>query len=165
MIEPTIVQILPLDDSFRDWATDILINNWDTPLVVSRGHLHDASKLPGYVAVQGIRPVGLATYHIAEDECELVTLNSLRPKLGIGSALIAAVKEKAINAGCHRLWLITTNDNTAAIRFYQQRGFCLAALYKDALVESRRLKPQIPLVGEDGIPIRDEIELEIRLKS
>lgn len=165
MIEPTIVQILPLEDSFRDWAMDVLNKNWGTPLVVSRGRLHDASKLPGYVAVQGTEPVGLVTYHTAKDECELVTLNSLRPKLGIGSALIAAVKEKAINAGCRRLWLITTNDNTAAIRFYQQRGFCLAALYKDALVESRRLKPQIPLVSEDGIPIRDEIEFEIMLKS
>lgn len=163
MIEPTIVQILPLDDNYRDWATNILNKTWDAPLVVSRGRLHDASKLPGYIAVHGTEPVGLATYHIAGDECELVTLNSLRSKLGIGSALVAAVKEKAINAGCRRMWLITTNDNTSAIRFYQQRGFRLAALYKDALVESRRLKPQIPLVGEDGIPIRDELEFEIIL--
>jgi ribosomal protein S18 acetylase RimI-like enzyme len=165
MIEQTSVQLLPLEENFRDWARDILNQTWGMPLVVSRGRLHDASKLPGYVAVQGDEPVGLTTYHIVGDECELVTLNSLRPKLGIGSALVAAVKEMAINAGCRRLWLITTNDNTLAIRFYQQRGFRLAALHIDALKESRRLKPQIPLVGEDGIPIRDELEFEIILKS
>lgn len=164
-MEPTMVQILTLEEKFQKWAKDILNQAWGTPLVVSRGRLHDASKLPGYVAVQGDEPVGLTTYHIVGDDCELVTLNSLRPKLGIGSALVAAVKEKAIKAGCRRLWLITTNDNTQAIRFYQQRGFRLAALHIDALEESRRLKPQIPLVGEDGIPIRDELEFEIILKN
>jgi ribosomal protein S18 acetylase RimI-like enzyme len=165
MVEPTIVRILPLKKNYRHWASDILKESWGAPLVVSRGRLHDASKLPGYVAVQGAEPVGLTTYHIVRDECELVTLNSLRPKLGIGSALVAAVKEKAVNAGCRRVWLITTNDNTPAIRFYQQRGFRLVALHIDALEESRRLKPQIPLVGEDGIPIRDELEFEIILQS
>jgi ribosomal protein S18 acetylase RimI-like enzyme len=165
MVEPTIVRILPLKKNYRHWARDILNESWGAPLVVSRGRLHDASKLPGYVAVQGAEPVGLTTYHIVRDECELVTLNSLRPKLGIGSALVAAVKEKAVNAGCRRVWLITTNDNSPAIRFYQQRGFRLVALHIDALEESRRLKPQIPLVGEDGIPIRDELEFEIILQS
>lgn len=165
MVEPTIVQILPLDDSYQDWASDLLNRTWGSPLVVSRGRLHDATKLPGYIAVQGIQRVGLATYHIVGDECELVTLNSLRPKLGIGSALVAAVKERAMNAECRRLWLITTNDNTSAIRFYQLRGFRLSAFHKNALEESRRLKPEIPLFGEDGIPIRDELEFEILLKG
>lgn len=164
-MEPRVVRILPLEKDYRDWARGILVQTWGATLVVSRGRLHDASKLPGYVAVQGDEPVGLTTYHIVGDDCELVTLNSLRPKLGIGSALVAAVKEKAIKAGCRRLWLITTNDNSQAIRFYQQRGFRLAALHIDALEESRRLKPQIPLVGEDGIPIRDELEFEIILKN
>lgn len=164
-MEPRVVRILPFEKDYRDWARGILIQTWGATLVVSRGHLHDASKLPGYVAVQGHEPVGFTTFDIVGDECELVTLNSLRPKLGIGSALVAAVKEKAINEGCRRLWLITTNDNTSAIRFYQQRGFRLAALHIDALKESRRLKPQISLVGEDGIPIRDELEFEIILKS
>ncbi|HEX7715028.1 MAG TPA: GNAT family N-acetyltransferase, partial [Bacillota bacterium] len=65
---------------------------------------------------------------------------------------------------CQRLWLITTNDNLAAIRFYQLRGFVLVALHRDAIAQSRKLKPEIPLRGIDGIPIRDEIELEVVLK-
>jgi SAM-dependent methyltransferase len=50
-----------------------------------------------------------------------------------------------------------------ALGFYQKRGFVIAAVYPDSLKESRRLKPEIPLTGLDGIPLRDEIELEIRL--
>jgi GNAT superfamily N-acetyltransferase len=103
------------------------------------------------------------TYHIEGDACEIVSLDSLVEGIGIGAALIEAVKDAALAAGCTRLWLITTNDNLHALRLYQKRGFVLAALHRNALEVSRRLKPQIPLVGLDGIPLRDEIELEMRL--
>ena len=63
-----------------------------------------------------------------------------------------------------RVWLITTNDNTPAVRFYQKKGFSLVAVYRNAIEASRKLKPEIPLKGIDGIPIRDEIELELLLK-
>jgi ribosomal protein S18 acetylase RimI-like enzyme len=106
---------------------------------------------------------GLVTYHIAGNGCEIVTLDSLRPSLGIGTTLIESVKAAAGAAGCRRLWLITTNDNLHALGFYQKRGFRLAAVHPGAVNESRKLKPEIPLIGNDGIPIRDEIELEIVL--
>jgi ribosomal protein S18 acetylase RimI-like enzyme len=73
------------------------------------------------------------------------------------------VSNAAKTQGCHRLWLITTNDNTHALRFYQRRGFRIVAIHVGAIDESRRLKPEISAVGLDGIPIRDEIELEIAL--
>ena len=94
---------------------------------------------------------------------EVVTLDSLRPGRGIGTALIEAVKSAASAAGCRRLWLITTNDNLHALGFYQKRGFRLVAVHPGAVDAARRLKPEIPLNGNDGIPIRDEIELEIVL--
>ena len=50
-----------------------------------------------------------------------------------------------------------------ALGFYQKRGFRLVAVHPGAVNESRKLKPEIPLIGNDGIPIRDEIELEIVL--
>jgi hypothetical protein len=57
--------------------------------------------------------------------------------------------------------VVTTNDNTDALRFYQQRGFTLAGLRPGAVTDSRtRLKPEIPPVGEHGIPLRDEVLLE-----
>ena len=57
-----------------------------------------------------------------------------------------------------------TNDNTAALRFYQKYGFALVAVHRNAIEQDRLLKPEIPFTGNDGIPLRDEIELEIRLK-
>jgi hypothetical protein len=50
-----------------------------------------------------------------------------------------------------------------ALRFYQKRGFVLVALHRNALELSRKLKPEISLIGNAGIPLRDEIELEIML--
>jgi hypothetical protein len=85
------------------------------------------------------------------------------PGQGVGTALIEAVKVAAIEAGCRRLWLMTTNDNLHALGFYQRRGFRLVAVYPGAVDAARLLKPEIPLLGNDGIPIRDEIELEIAL--
>jgi len=110
-------------------------------------------------------PAALVTYRINGNKCEIVTLNCLVEGAGIGSALIDTVREMAISAHCKRLWLITTNDNTKALRFYQKRGFSLVAIYPNALEQSRQLKPEIPLVGNDGIPIRDEIELEFSLSG
>jgi hypothetical protein len=52
-----------------------------------------------------------------------------------------------------------------ALRFYHLRGFLLAAIYRNAIAASRKLKPEIPLQGIDGIPIRDEIELELLLEG
>ena len=136
---------------------------WASPRVVSRGKLHQADELPGFIAMKDGKPAGLITYKITGDQCEIVTMNSLVEGKGIGSALIDAVKNVAVNAGCQRVWLITTNDNTKALRFWQKRGFLLVNVHRNALEKSRRLKPEIPLTGNDSIPIRDEIELEIIL--
>lgn len=132
---------------------------------MSRGVVHDLVGYPGFVALENTDAgdrVGLLTYHIADDHCEITSLDSLRENVGVGSALIAAAQEVAQAAGCVRLWLITTNDNLRAIGFYQKRGFEMVAVHRRALDESRPLKPQIPLVGLHGIPLRDEIEFEVR---
>ena len=55
-----------------------------------------------------------------------------------------------------------SNDNPPALRFYQKRGFALVAVHANAVERSRQIKPEIPLIGRGGIPIRDEIELELR---
>jgi GNAT superfamily N-acetyltransferase len=125
--------------------------------------MHDASRLPALVATQGDDIVGLATFRIAHAECELVTLDALHRGQGIGSALLARVSEKATEHGCRRLWLVTTNDNLDAIRFYQGRGMRLAALHRGAVDAARRIKPAIPLTGDYGIPLHDELEFELEL--
>jgi hypothetical protein len=70
---------------------------------------------------------------------------------------------QARRRGCQRLWLVTTNDNLRALGFYQRRGFHPRALRAGAVAQARRLKPAIPEHSPDGIPIRDELELELEL--
>jgi ribosomal protein S18 acetylase RimI-like enzyme len=131
--------------------------------VVSRGRVYEADRLPGFVACTGTVRLGLLTYHIENGECEVVTLDSLRMREGIGSTLMEAVMDLARSEKCRRIWLITTNDNTPAIRFYLKLGFTPAAIHRNAIKESRKLKPEIPETGFDGIPIRDEIEMELSI--
>jgi ribosomal protein S18 acetylase RimI-like enzyme len=107
--------------------------------------------------------VGLLTYAVRGEACEIVTLNSWAEGLGVGTALLAAARETARAAGCRRLWLVTTNDNLPALRFYQRRGFRLVAVHAGAVDEARKIKPQIPVIGLDGIPLRDELELAMEL--
>jgi ribosomal protein S18 acetylase RimI-like enzyme len=147
----------------RLWTETLLREHWGSTIQVTRGRLHDASGLPGYVAVYDQERAGLITYRIEGAACEIVTLNSLVEGHGIGTALVRAAREAAAEAGCKRLWLITTNDNLTALRFWQKRGFSLVQVHRNAIADSRRLKPEIPLTGEHGIPIRDEIELEMFL--
>jgi len=156
------VRVRPLGEADREWATGKLRELWGEG-VVSRGRLLDATVLPGFVAEGEGEPAGLLTYRIDGGDCEVVTINAFPRGAGAGTALMEAVAVAARDAGCRRVWLITTNDNLRALRFYQRRGFRLAALHRDALARSRELKPSIPEVGLDGIPLRDELELELTL--
>ena len=159
----TSFEIRTLTAADQSWIGQFLEEHWGSTVVISRGQTHDADKLPGFAAVRQGQPVGLATYCITGDACELVTLNSEVEGMGIGAALVTAVKNKAVESGCRRLWLITTNDNLPALGFYQRRGLRITAVHSNALEISRRLKLQIPQIGLDGIPLRDEIELETML--
>ena len=146
----------------RDWVRSLLSEHWAAPEVVTRGRLHHADRLPGFIALDGERPVGLITYTFENGDCEIISLNSLESGKGIGSDLVNAVVDVACTERCKRVWLITTNDNTGALRFYQKIGFELVAIHRDAIKKSREIKPSIPEEGSGGIPIRDEIELEIK---
>jgi len=156
-------QIRQVEKNDHEWIVSLLERHWGSTRIVSRGRIHQADRLPGFVAVQGRDRIGLATYHVEGAECELVSLNSEHERHGVGSGLVEAVKTAAFAAKCRRLWVVTTNDNLAALRFYQKRGFFLVAVYPNALDESRTMKPEIPALGMDEIPLRDEIELQLPL--
>ncbi len=155
------VRALTSDD--RIWVQKVLRQYWATTVQVSRGRIFKADELPGFAAWRGDEAIGLVTYHIDGDECEIVTHNSLAGHGGIGSCLLAEVRAVAREQGCKRLWLVTTNDNTPAMRFYQRREFDMVALHRNAITEARGLKTEIPDVGMDGIPMRHEIEMELKL--
>jgi GNAT superfamily N-acetyltransferase len=159
------ITILPINANDHEWVAQFMHEQWGSNKVVSRGVVHYPQNLPGFVALNKGEKVGLVTYNIVEGSCEIVTLNSTYPSSGVGTALIEAVRDIAIKSGCKRLWLITTNDNVNALRFYQKRGFVLVAVHRNALEQSRKLKPEISLIGKYGIPIRDEIELEMILNT
>ena len=133
--------------------------------VARRGELVDALPRPALLARSDGELVGVATYVVDGDACELLTLHAEKRFSGIGTVLVDGVRARAVDAGCRLLWVVTTNDNVDALRFYQRRGFRLARLRAGAVDASRAtLKPEIPVLGDHDIPLRDEIELEMSLE-
>jgi ribosomal protein S18 acetylase RimI-like enzyme len=159
------VTIRPLREADRAWLKGFVAERWGSEIVVARGRVLRPEEHPGFVAEDGGEPLGLVTYRVVDGDCEIVTIDSVVEGRGVGTALLDAVTAEARKAGCGRVWLITTNDNLNALRFYQGRGFRLVAVHPNAVEESRRLKPQIAEVGSFGIPIRDELELELSLEA
>jgi GNAT superfamily N-acetyltransferase len=141
------------------------VEHWGDEIMITRGNIYRPEQLEGFVIENGSEWVGPLTFIVKDHECEVTSLDSLREGQGIGTKLIDAVVEEARRQICKRLFLITTNDNMRALRFYQKRRFELVAVHRGAVNESRKLKPSIPLTGMDGIPLRDEIELELSLRG
>lgn len=129
-------------------------------IIVSRGQIHRLMELSGFVYIEENQIQGSIFYNVFGQECEIVSLESHLEGKGIGSKLIELVIERAGNLACKRVWLITSNDNIKAIRFYQKRGFDLVCIHQNAITEARKLKPSIPLYGHDEIPIKHEVEFE-----
>lgn len=157
------IEIRPITDADRTWARQFMIEHWGGEDMVVHGRVFRPHEHEGFAAFDGDDLLGLATYRIEGAECEVLSLDSLRERQGVGAALMNAVIDAAKRAGCRRLFLITTNDNLNALKFYQKRGFQLVAVRPGVVDESRALKPGIPLIGAHGIPLRDEIELEMAL--
>lgn len=157
--EDSIRPVLPEDG---EWIRQLMRERWMAEFVVVHGNVFHPHALSGFVAEEEGKKTGLITYLLEGGVCEIVTLDSLHPARGVGSALLEAVTAVALRSGCRAMRLTTTNDNLNALRFYQKRGFTLAALRPNAIENTRKVKP-VPPLGENGIPIRDEIELELIL--
>ena len=153
------MDIRPLVNSDRDWVERLIVERWGSEDVVGRGRVWRPAELPGVAAFEGGRCVGLVTYELDGESCEVVTIDALDEGRGVGTALLEAVEAVAREAGCVRVQLLTTNNNLRALAFYQKRGFHLRHLRPGAVDEARHIKPSIPTVAGNGIPIRDEIEL------
>lgn len=158
------IQVRPVRHDDRERIRELIRDRWEDDTVVANGTVYQPAELDGFLAMQGEQVVGLATYRIDQGACEIVTIDALVEGGGVGRSLIEAVYERALRAGCARLWVITTNDNERAQAFYDKLGFRVAAVRQGAVNESRKLKPSIPLVGRSGIAITDEIEYERRIR-
>ncbi len=156
-------EIRPVKRSDREWIKKFMTSEWGSSIIVTRGNVHDCNELPGYIAQYNERILGLILYRIENESCEIISLNTMKKGVGVGTDLINELKDHVRSTGCKRLWLITTNDNLEAQEFYRKRGFTLKSTYHDSIAISRKLKPEIPEFGCNGIPIRDEIEFELNL--
>ena len=153
-----------IQDSDREEIAEFIERHWFSKVVMSRGRAFHPHKERGFLERRKGRIVGLLTYHMDENGMEVLTLNATLEGKGIGSALMLAAIEKARGEGCRRIWLTTTNANLGAIGFYQRLGFRMITVNIGAVDEARKVKPQIPEVGERGIPIHDEIVMELRIQ-
>ena len=159
---PTIV---PADSVDPQALLDHVVATWYAEMVVAHDEAMYPARLPGFVALVDGEIAGHVSYRINGRECELVSIDASPPRAGIGTRLLEAVAEEARRAGCETVWLTTTNDNLDALRFYQRRGFRLVRLRPGSLDRLREeLKPELPELGSFGIPMRDELDLELDLR-
>jgi len=157
-------KIRKIEPKDAEWIKSIYIRYWGGDFVVSRGKVIKIEEFNGgYIAEQSNEKAGLITCKINGSELEITGLVSIDEKKGIGTALVNAMVNLAKQKGTKRLCLVTTNDNLNALGFWQKRGFRLVRVYPNAMENTRKLKPSLPLIGENGIPLRDEIELEMTL--
>jgi ribosomal protein S18 acetylase RimI-like enzyme len=134
--------------------------HWGDRTVAAHGTAYSMDDVECLVADDAGRLVGAVTFRTEAQDMEVVTIEAHERRRGIGRTLLGAAVAEAERRGLRRVWLTTTNDNLTAIAFYQAVGFRLCALRPDGVAESRRVKAGIPLVGESGLPMRDELDLE-----
>jgi GNAT superfamily N-acetyltransferase len=152
-----------VDAALHEKIQPILEETWGSPYLAINGKLWDSRTMPGYAAVCGSEVFGYLLYEFHDGVCEIMVLESVAQNIGIATALIERVKQTAKSGGVSKVIVQTSNDNTHAFRFYQRRGFTIRQIRLGAMETARQLKPSIPLIGEDGIPLRDEIEFEIEV--
>ena len=157
------VEIKAIDDSNKPGARQLFITHWNSDFMVTKGRVHKFEELEGFIATNENDIIGLLTFRHEKNEVELVSLNSFIENIGIGTLLLNRLIEYVKENSVDRLWLMTTNDNLDALKFYQKRKWVLKCIYPNAVKEARKLKPTIPMIGYRGIEIKDELELEYKI--
>lgn len=154
----------PIIDSDRSQIAEFIAQRWHSRKVISQGKAYYPHEEEGFVDWRDGVLAGLLTYVLHGDEMELLTLDSTMPGHGIGSTLTLMAIDVARRKNVRRVTLCTTNDNTRAMAFYQRMGFRMVRINVGAVDEARKLKPEIPDVGIDGIPMHDEVVMELSLE-
>jgi ribosomal protein S18 acetylase RimI-like enzyme len=154
------MRIEKLNENNKTFIEEYLKEHWHASFIVSRGIAHWINDLDGFAAFDGNQLAGFITYYIKDLQMEIVTLNSIPSGKGIGSTLLFNALEYAKEVNLKRVWLITTNDNMDSLRFFQKKGFDLIRIHNNAMDITREMKPQIPVMGRDGILLKHELELE-----
>ena len=151
--------LISITPDLRDDVRSFFIEQWGTDQMIVSSGTYDCAQLDGFVWMEDDRIIGLITYVRRDTEVEIISLDSLVERRGIGSSLLEAIETYSRESKLHRVVVLTTNDNLAALGYYQRRGYRMTAIICNAVTEARRLKPSIPVVGYDGIPLYDEVFL------
>ena len=137
------------------------IQHWGSAEMVVSSGVNNCSELDGFIYVNEHDEItGLITYMIRDNECEIISLDSTEEGKGIGSELVRVVEDLAKQHHCEVVSLLTTNDNLHALKFYQKRGYRIVEIISNAVQKARAIKPSIPLIGNDDIPLHDELKLQ-----
>lgn len=154
-----------IEDADREAIAQFIAHHWHSRMVMSRGRSYFPHEHEGFIDWRDGKIVGLLTMAYEDDALQLLTLNSVLEGQRIGSALMLMAIDDARRRGIHRIWLTTTNDNLRAFEFYQKLGFRIVQVNVGAVDVARKTKPQIPEVGQEGIPIHDEVVFELRIEA
>lgn len=144
----------------REKVMSFFKEHWgSSEMVISTG-IYQYENLDGFIYEENHQIIGWITYIIRNDEIEIIFLDSIQEGKGIGSVLWEKVENLAKQNKIKTISLVTTNDNLEALKFYQKRGYRITAIIPNAVKKARNIKPFIPLIGYDGIPINDELVLK-----
>ena len=153
-----------IQDEDRPAIAEFIRRHWEGPMVVTHDHSYFPHEQDGFVEWRDDRIVGLLTYVKEGDALQILTIDSTLEGQQIGTSLMLMAIDEARKEGVRRVWLTANNDNVRMIGFSQRLGFRLVEVRPGAVDQARKIKPQIPEVGWKGIPIHDEVVLELRVK-
>lgn len=152
--------IQPISENNRKQVINFFEKHWGSSQMIISSGTYDCALLDGFVYVEGTSIIGLITYVLYHDSLEVISLDSIQEGKGIGTCLMKEVEHFAKERSIPQIELITTNDNLQALKFYQKRGYRITDVITNAVAEARKVKPTIPIIGNDGIPLFDELKLK-----
>ena len=153
------MNIKEITDEYRGKIKSFFIEQWGSREMVISSGIYECDTLNGFFLEEHGQIIGLITYWVQANEVEIISLDSLKEGKGIGSKLLEKVEDFAKQSNFKVVSLLTTNDNLNALKFYQKRGYRITEIIQNAVNEARNLKPSIPLMGSEGIPLHDELKL------
>ncbi len=151
------ITIAPLDDLAEVGGQ--LRKRWGDSLLM-HGKVWMLGEYKAIAAKRGDMLLGMVTYAFDKNTLLVLTLDNFSEEKGIGGRLLDAVSERGRAQGATLIRVMTTNDNTPSLRYFQLLGFKLVAFYPGAITNYRVFVPSLPETGVDGIAVRDALELE-----
>lgn len=147
----------------RERLEDLLRLRWSDGGVFVGGRMLRPCDVEAIGAYIDGRLQGVATWRVEGGMFYMLTVNNITDQRGVATVLLDRMLSMAREQGFPALRVVISNDNWPAFRFFQKRGFRLVVLHAGIVDMMRRDVPSIPERGVEGIPMRDELELEIAL--